>query len=870
MAMANLPVTINFVNIIEAFREIVNGVRYELLVNAVNTTEKSEDKDLICRLVVLEQPWLVTIWGDKVRLLKYSNCSDTEADQASQDSINQIYKTNTIFDGSAIGEDEDGLKRIEAQIIQPKEKVVAFKESTPSTSTTSTLAPIVVAEETEGEDVETTTEELSDDSKKWLDGFFGIFESPTKQTEIKSSAENAVAEESSALEASTTNNEIEQNAESRAKRDVLVGGNTVLSENDANKLLTKTFAVIATGEGNPDIKVKKVNSAQSQVVSGILYKINGDFVINDEEKSNCDVKVWERPWLGESGGETDISCPDGHKKKYHHKVAKRSIGGSPPGAAKDITNEEAFEMANKVFKSLATGDNSITVTKVLLATKQTVAGINYNFKVNVIQNGAEKTNCVLNIYTRPWEQGDNSETSLSCPGEEKITTKHRIAKRSADFGAEILSKEEAKQDLEDAFSFNQEPTYQVSKINSAFSQLVNGKVRKINADLITPNHRILTCDITLHDQPWVHHQGLHVTVNCPGEEEIQYSITAKHYRLFNVEDNFPHHRHVAEKKDQKKTFHQVMDKTEHQFNKFQLEHGKVYYTAREKQMRLTIFKRNLQLIEDLNRYEQGTAKYGITEFADLTMDEFRQRTGLVRDIGDDNTITNPTAEIPDVEIPKSFDWREKNVVSPVKDQGQCGSCWAFSVTGNIEGLHAIKSGKLEEYSEQELLDCDTVDGACGGGDMDKAYTQIEKIGGLELESDYPYKAKKDQCHFDKSLVHVKVKGAVDLPKNETAMAQWLVTNGPISIGLNANAMQFYRGGISHPWKYLCRASSLDHGVLIVGLGVSEYPTLNKTLPYWIVKNSWGKKWGEQGYYRIYRGENTCGVREMATSAVLAD
>lgn len=209
MAMSNLPVTLNFVNIIEAFREIVNGVRYELLVNAVNTTEKTEDKDLICKLVVLEQPWLVTVWGDKVRTLKYSNCSDVEADLASQDSINRIYKTNTIFDGSAIGDDEDGLERIEAQIIQPKEKVVAFKETTSSTTTT-TLAPIVVADETE--DVETTTEELSDDSKKWLDGFFGTFAMPSKhsevKTEVKSSAEIVVAEESAAPEASTANNEI--------------------------------------------------------------------------------------------------------------------------------------------------------------------------------------------------------------------------------------------------------------------------------------------------------------------------------------------------------------------------------------------------------------------------------------------------------------------------------------------------------------------------------------------------------------------------------------------------------------------------------------------------------------------------------------
>lgn len=223
MAISNLPITINFVNVIEAFREVVNGVRYELLVNAVNTTEKSENKDLICRLVVLEQPWLVTIWGDKVRHLRFSNCSDTEAaeDLASQDSINQIYKTNTIFDGSAIGEDEDELARIEAQIIQPKEKVEALRETTSTTTTTpttttTTLAPIVVADE--AEDVETTTEELSDDSKKWLDGFFGIFESPAKQSvpqvnsennsEVGGAIVNVAIEESAVTEASTVNNEI--------------------------------------------------------------------------------------------------------------------------------------------------------------------------------------------------------------------------------------------------------------------------------------------------------------------------------------------------------------------------------------------------------------------------------------------------------------------------------------------------------------------------------------------------------------------------------------------------------------------------------------------------------------------------------------
>lgn len=166
---------------------------------------------------------------------------------------------------------------------------------------------------------------------------------------------------------------------------------------------------------------------------------------------------------------------------------------------------------------------------------------------------------------------------------------------------------------------------------------------------------------------------------------------------------------------------------------------------------------------------------------------------------------------------------------------------AFSAVGNIEGQHAIKYGKLESYSEQELVDCDTKDNGCGGGYMDDAFKAIETLGGIELETEYPYNAKREKCEFDSSKVHARVKGAVDLPKNETAIAQFLVQNGPIAVGLNANAMQFYRGGVSKPWKMLCGAKNIDHGVLIVGYGVAEYPRFNKTLPYWIIKNSWGPK-----------------------------
>ena len=171
-------------------------------------------------------------------------------------------------------------------------------------------------------------------------------------------------------------------------------------------------------------------------------------------------------------------------------------------------------------------------------------------------------------------------------------------------------------------------------------------------------------------------------------------------------------------------------------------------------------------------------------------------------------------------------------------------------------------------SEQELVDCDKVDHGCNGGLPENAYKQIMKIGGLETEKDYKYDAKDETCHFDKSKVKATVSGGVKISTNETEMAQWLFKNGPISIGLNAAAMQFYKGGVSHPLKFLCPARGINHGVLVVGFGVHRYPLFHRVMPFWIVKNSWGPLWGEQGYYRVYRGDGTCGLNQMATSAVV--
>jgi C1A family cysteine protease len=216
--------------------------------------------------------------------------------------------------------------------------------------------------------------------------------------------------------------------------------------------------------------------------------------------------------------------------------------------------------------------------------------------------------------------------------------------------------------------------------------------------------------------------------------------------------------------------------------------------------------------------------------------------------------------LPEDSAATSVDWRTKNAVTQVKNQGQCGSCWAFSATGALEGLHAIKDGSLLAFSEQQLIDCSSSYGnqGCGGGIMDNAFLYVEAYG-IETEQDYPYTGVQGPCKYDKSKVKFANTGYVDVTPNNEKQLEAAVNIGPVSVAVEADqpAWQMYTGGIV---TANC-GTNVDHGVLIVGYGVQG------TQAYWIVKNSWGPEWGENGYIRIAKGTSTnspgmCGIATM--------
>lgn len=298
------------------------------------------------------------------------------------------------------------------------------------------------------------------------------------------------------------------------------------------------------------------------------------------------------------------------------------------------------------------------------------------------------------------------------------------------------------------------------------------------------------------------------------------------------------------------------------FEDFKTKYGRVYASGSENARRYQIFVENMQIAEKLQA-SNPLATFGVNEFADVSAAEFKVRHNAEKHYARVANKAGPAPVKGVVGLPPSVDWRTKGAVTAVKNQGQCGSCWSFSTTGNIEGQWFLAGNTLVALSEQELVSCDTIDQGCNGGLMDDAFDWLvqNRGGQIVTEASYPYVSgggNVPACDISGKVVGAAISGHHDIAHDETTMAETLGKIGPVSIAVDATSWQTYTGGIMTN----CQSVQLDHGVLIVGFEGSG------SIPYWIIKNSWAASWGESGYIRVQFGTDQCLITKYPTSSVV--
>jgi len=299
-----------------------------------------------------------------------------------------------------------------------------------------------------------------------------------------------------------------------------------------------------------------------------------------------------------------------------------------------------------------------------------------------------------------------------------------------------------------------------------------------------------------------------------------------------------------------------------QFEEFKIRFGRHYASPAEAAKRFMIFRANVARVSKMNK-EHGTPVFGVTKFMDLTPAEFKDKylikTPLEKPVA---PVAVPRAS---GALPTSFDWRNSSTdcVTPVKNQEQCGSCWAFSATETIESIWILAGNSIQILAPQQIVDCDTggQDEGCDGGWPYGAYEYVISAGGMEPESDYPYTAQDGTCEFNAADVVTRISSwnYVTQNQNETAMQVWLVNESPLSVCVDAVTWQFYQGGVL---QGQC-GTQIDHCVQLVG-----YQNMDG-VKVWNVRNSWGLDWGMEGFIYVRRGANTCAIAEVVTVVVAA-
>jgi len=294
------------------------------------------------------------------------------------------------------------------------------------------------------------------------------------------------------------------------------------------------------------------------------------------------------------------------------------------------------------------------------------------------------------------------------------------------------------------------------------------------------------------------------------------------------------------------------------------------YSSQEEEVHASeCFQNNLLEIERLNAVD--TAYYDVNKFSDLCPDEFKARFARTRMPGPDPdmVVTDQRPDDKTTIAMTPIDYRTKGMVTPAKDQQVqvCGSCWAFSAVMAMEGAWAKAGHDLVSLSEQELVSCSEKDG-CSGGIMSKAIEWVVQNGGIDSEADYPYEAKSGTCDQAKMTKKVAVfNQTVILNKpniwiSPEDLYAALVKYGPLSIGVFSYPLQHYSGGI----MTICQTGNTDHGVGLTGYGLGP-----DGIGYWIVKNEWGKSWGEEGFMRVsLLYPNPCFINQSPSTAVIAN